>query len=60
LLINVSSKKSLTEQQKASMFMVFSRWVATMEVCAGIYSWYFPQVKTPENLHSEFHSIYSL
>jgi hypothetical protein len=60
LLIKDNAKKGLTEQQKASLFMVFSRWVATMGECAGIYSWYYPQVKTPENLHSEFHSIYSL
>lgn len=60
LLIKDNIKKSLTEQQKRNLFMVFSRWVATMEDCAGIYSWYYPQVKTPENLLSEFHYIYSL
>lgn len=60
LLVKDGAQKSLTKQQKSTLFMVFSRWVATMEESAGIYSWYFPQVKTPENLLSEFHSIYSL
>jgi hypothetical protein len=60
LLTNSNNKKSLTVKQKIHLFAVFNRWVATMEDCAGIYSWYYPQVKTPEKLLQEFHTVYSI
>jgi hypothetical protein len=59
LLNDLKYNNGLIEPVKKNLFMVFNRWVVTMEDSAGIYSWYFPQVKKPNDFLSEFHAIYA-